>query len=121
MMNEAIQRVVESQVLKAAQEVESQLDAKISAYDNLDDGDIERMRERRLEELKRCAPKGKGGGRNRRGRRWRPGDRASQAARGCARGQEKRGRCAWVTDHLRRPETFTWAGATGRECRRTCG
>ncbi|KAL6074410.1 Thioredoxin domain-containing protein [Balamuthia mandrillaris] len=53
----AIQKVVESQLLKAAQEVEERLDSELDALERLDEDDLEALRERRLQQMKRQAQK----------------------------------------------------------------
>ncbi len=45
----------EQQVLRAAEEMETALDAQLHAMDNLDPDDIEALRQRRVQEMKRCA------------------------------------------------------------------
>lgn len=49
----AIKQVVEEQVLRAAKEMEDKLDAQLHKLDRLDVDDIEALRERRVQELKR--------------------------------------------------------------------
>ncbi len=50
---QAVQHVIEQQVLRAAQEVEAQIDSELHRLENLDDDDIERLRQRRIDELKK--------------------------------------------------------------------
>lgn len=52
-MQQAVQAAIEQQVLRAAQEVESQIDAELHKLETLDDDDIERLRQKRIDELKR--------------------------------------------------------------------
>lgn len=54
-MQSVIQAAVEQQVLRAAEEMETALDAQLHAMDNLDPDDIEALRQRRVQEMKRCA------------------------------------------------------------------
>ncbi|XP_063992842.1 thioredoxin domain-containing protein 9 [Diachasmimorpha longicaudata] len=46
--------VIQQKVLQVAKQVESQLDAEIEALENLDIDDIERLREKRLQEMKKA-------------------------------------------------------------------
>lgn len=52
-MQQAVQAAIEQQVLRAAQEVESQIDAELHKLETLDDDDLERLRQKRIDELKR--------------------------------------------------------------------
>lgn len=52
-----VKQIIEKQVLTVAKAVEDQLDEKISALDRLDPDDIEALRERRLQQMKRMAEK----------------------------------------------------------------
>ncbi|KAL4434318.1 hypothetical protein ABPG75_000759 [Micractinium tetrahymenae] len=54
---QAVQQMIEQQVLRAAQEVEAQIDSELHAMENLDDDDIERLRQKRIDELKRLQQK----------------------------------------------------------------
>ncbi|KAL3679428.1 hypothetical protein R1sor_022384 [Riccia sorocarpa] len=54
-----VQKVVEEQVVRVAKAVEDQLDDQIAKLDNLDDDDLERLRERRLRQYKQIAEKKK--------------------------------------------------------------
>ncbi|KAL4423229.1 hypothetical protein ABPG77_000021 [Micractinium sp. CCAP 211/92] len=54
---QAVQHVIEQQVLRAAQEVEAQIDSELHRLENLDDDDIERLRQRRIDELKKLQQK----------------------------------------------------------------
>lgn len=45
--------MIEQQVLRAAQEVENQIDSELHKLETMDDDDIERLRQGRIEELKR--------------------------------------------------------------------
>lgn len=57
MDNSALQKVIEQQVLTVAQVVEEKLDDEISKLDRLDEDDLEVLRERRLQQLKKMAAK----------------------------------------------------------------
>lgn len=57
MDNSALQKVIEQQVLTVAQVVEEQLDDEISKLDRLEEDDLEMLRERRLQQLKKMAAK----------------------------------------------------------------
>ena len=46
--------MIEQQVLRAAQQVEDQIDSELHRLENMDDDDIERLRQKRMDELKRC-------------------------------------------------------------------
>lgn len=50
-------QVIEQQVLTVAQVVEEKLDDEISKLDRLDEDDLEVLRERRLQQLKKMAAK----------------------------------------------------------------
>jgi hypothetical protein len=52
-MGDAVQQVLEKSLLQAAQTVEQQLDNQLSKLNNLDEDDLESIRRKRLEELKR--------------------------------------------------------------------
>ncbi|KAL6770507.1 hypothetical protein ACKKBF_B31515 [Auxenochlorella protothecoides x Auxenochlorella symbiontica] len=52
-MQSVIQAAIEQQVLRAAEEMETALDAQLHAMDNLDPDDIEALRQRRVQEMKR--------------------------------------------------------------------
>ena len=52
-MQHAVQAAIEQQVLRAAQEVENQIDAELHKLETLDDDDLERLRQKRIDELKR--------------------------------------------------------------------
>lgn len=54
-MEALVQRAVEDTILKAAKEAEDQLDNQIRALENLEDDDLERMRQARIDQLKRQA------------------------------------------------------------------
>jgi len=49
------QALIEKSLLQAAHTVEQQLDNQLKKLDNLEEGDLEAIRRKRLEELKRCA------------------------------------------------------------------
>ena len=53
MMGDAVQQVLEKSLLQAAQTVEQQLDKQLNKLNNLDEDDLESIRRRRLDELKR--------------------------------------------------------------------
>ncbi|CAM6089279.1 unnamed protein product [Calypogeia fissa] len=55
----AIQKVVEEQVVRVAKAVEEQLDDQIARLDNLNDDDLEKLREKRLRQYKLQAEKKK--------------------------------------------------------------
>ncbi len=48
------QALIEKSLLQAARTVEQQLDSQLKKLDNLEEGDLEAIRRKRLEELKRC-------------------------------------------------------------------
>src|ERR1044072_4095194 len=52
-----IQEVIEKQVLTVVQAVEDKIDDEISALDRLDSDDLEALRERRLQQMKKMAEK----------------------------------------------------------------
>ncbi|XVF01353.1 hypothetical protein REPUB_Repub04eG0080700 [Reevesia pubescens] len=52
-----IQEILEKQVLTVAQAVEDKIDNEIAALDRLDDDDLEALRERRLQQMKKMAEK----------------------------------------------------------------
>lgn len=56
---EPVQKIIENQVLTIAKAVEEKLDEKISCLDldRLDEDDLEQLRERRLQEMKKMAAK----------------------------------------------------------------
>lgn len=54
-MEAVLQQVIEDSVLKAAKQAEDQLDDQIRALENLEDDDLERLRQQRIEQLKRQA------------------------------------------------------------------
>ncbi len=54
-----VQAAIEQQLLRAAQEVESQIDAELHKLETLDDDDIERLRQKRIDELKRWVRHGR--------------------------------------------------------------
>jgi hypothetical protein len=53
MENAIVQQQMEHTLLKAAEIIESQVDEKLRALEDMDDDDLERVRERRLQQLKR--------------------------------------------------------------------
>lgn len=52
-----IEEVIEKQVLTVAQAVEDKIDEEIAALERLDADDLEALRERRLQEMKKVAEK----------------------------------------------------------------
>ncbi|CAO2163822.1 unnamed protein product [Urochloa humidicola] len=54
-MDEVVSQILEKQVLSAAKAVEEKLDEKIAALDRLDPDDIEALRERRIQQMRRAA------------------------------------------------------------------
>ncbi|EFN51665.1 hypothetical protein CHLNCDRAFT_54929 [Chlorella variabilis] len=52
-----VQQLIEQQVLRAAAEMESQIDNELHKLDNMDDDDLERLRQKRVDELKRLQQK----------------------------------------------------------------
>lgn len=48
-----VQQILEQQLLRAAQQVEDQIDNELHKMEKMDDDDIERLRQKRVEELKR--------------------------------------------------------------------
>jgi hypothetical protein len=52
-MDAAVQRVIEQQVLNVAKQLEDQIDSRIQKLENLDDEDIDRLRQKRIVELKK--------------------------------------------------------------------
>ncbi|KAI5059239.1 hypothetical protein GOP47_0025558 [Adiantum capillus-veneris] len=57
MDNSALQKVIEQQVLTVAQVVEEKIDDEIAKLDRLDEDDLEMLRERRLQQMKKMAAK----------------------------------------------------------------
>ncbi|CAL4997806.1 unnamed protein product [Urochloa decumbens] len=54
-MDEVVSQILEKQVLSAAKAVEEKLDEEIAALDRLDPDDIEALRERRIQQMRRAA------------------------------------------------------------------
>lgn len=54
-MADPVQHVVEKTVLEATKAIEEQLDAELDRLDNLDSDDLERLREKRLQQMKQQA------------------------------------------------------------------
>lgn len=54
-MEAVLQQVIEDSVLKAAKQAEDQLDDQIRALEHLEDDDLERLRQQRIDQLKRVA------------------------------------------------------------------
>ena len=54
-MADPVQRAVEKTVLEATKVIEEQLDAEMDRLDNLDSDDLERLREKRLQQMKQQA------------------------------------------------------------------
>ncbi|XP_050208820.1 thioredoxin domain-containing protein 9 homolog [Mercurialis annua] len=57
MANSNIQEIIEKQVLTVAKAVEDKLDEEIAAFERLDEDDLEALRERRLQQMKKMAEK----------------------------------------------------------------
>ncbi|KMT01098.1 hypothetical protein BVRB_9g223530 [Beta vulgaris subsp. vulgaris] len=57
MANPIVQQILEKQVLNVAKAMEEKIDDEIAALDRLDTDDIEVLRERRLQQMKRMAEK----------------------------------------------------------------
>ncbi|XP_008236409.1 PREDICTED: thioredoxin domain-containing protein 9 homolog [Prunus mume] len=57
MENQAVQEILEKQLLTVAKAVEEKLDEEIAALDRVDDDDLEALRERRLQQMKKMAEK----------------------------------------------------------------
>ncbi|WCJ17877.1 hypothetical protein M5689_000263 [Euphorbia peplus] len=57
MANPNIQEIIEKQVLTVVKAVEDKLDDEIAALDRLDDDDLEVLRERRMQQMKKMAEK----------------------------------------------------------------
>lgn len=57
MENRAVQEILEKQLLTVAKAVEEKLDEEIAALDRVDDDDLEALRERRLQQMKKMAEK----------------------------------------------------------------
>ena len=57
MANPNVQEIIEKQVLTVAKAVEDKIDDEIAALDRLDLEDIEALRERRLQQMKKMAEK----------------------------------------------------------------
>lgn len=55
-----IQQVMEQHLVAAAQKIEDDLDNQLHALENLNDDDLETLRQRRIDQLKRQAEKKKG-------------------------------------------------------------
>ncbi|CAO2210520.1 unnamed protein product [Urochloa humidicola] len=54
-MDEVVSQILEKQVLSAAKAVEDKLDEEIAALERLDPDDIEALRERRIQQMRRAA------------------------------------------------------------------
>ncbi|EEF43570.1 thioredoxin domain-containing protein 9 homolog [Ricinus communis] len=57
MENSKVQEIIEKQVLTVAKAVEEKLDDEIAALERLDEDDLEALRERRLQQMKKMAEK----------------------------------------------------------------
>ncbi|BFG41977.1 hypothetical protein CerSpe_282510 [Prunus speciosa] len=57
MENRAVQEILEKQLLTVAKAVEDKLDEEIAALNRVDDDDLEALRERRLQQMKKMAEK----------------------------------------------------------------
>merc|ERR1719407_358073 len=53
MVQAQVQQAIEGQVLAAAQQMEDALDEKLHELENLDEDDLERVKQRRLDEMKK--------------------------------------------------------------------
>lgn len=49
-----MEQLIENQVLQAAKAVEEQLDAEINRLDKMDDDELEKLRERRIQAMKKA-------------------------------------------------------------------
>jgi acetyl-CoA carboxylase alpha subunit len=54
-MDGMIQQAVEQNVLRAVQQVEDQIDAELHRLENLDEDELEKLRQGRINEMKRSA------------------------------------------------------------------
>jgi len=52
-MEDTIQRAVEQNVLELAQSIENQIDERLKQLDSLEENDLEMIKRKRLEEMKR--------------------------------------------------------------------
>ena len=52
-MDGAVQQVLQDSLLRAAQTVEAQLDAQLQKLDNLEEDDLDRIRQKRIDDMKR--------------------------------------------------------------------
>lgn len=48
-----MQQIIEGSLLQAAQTMEAQLDAQLQKLENLDEDDLERIRQRRIDDMKK--------------------------------------------------------------------
>ena len=53
-MDGVIQQALEANLLKVAQTVEDQIDAKLHKLENLDEDDLEKIRQKKLGDMKKC-------------------------------------------------------------------
>lgn len=59
MAGQVVQQAVEQSVLRVAKQLEEQLDSELHKLDNLQDDDLERLRQRRIQDLKQQQEKAK--------------------------------------------------------------
>lgn len=52
-MHQLVQQQVDNNLLSMAEMIEDQVDAKLKKLENLDDDDLEKIRQRRVDEMKR--------------------------------------------------------------------
>lgn len=52
-MNQVVQQALEQNLLQIAQQMEQQVDAELNKLENLEEDDIDRIRQKRIEEMKR--------------------------------------------------------------------
>ena len=52
-MSSAVQQALEAGLLRAAETVEAQIDEQLQKLENLQEDDLERIRQRRIDEMKR--------------------------------------------------------------------
>ena len=53
-MDGVIQQALEANLLKVAQTVEDQIDAKLHKLENLDEDDLEKIRQKKFSDMKKC-------------------------------------------------------------------
>ena len=52
-MNQVVQQAVEQQLLRVAQQMEDAVDSELQKMENMGEEDLERVRQRRIDEMKR--------------------------------------------------------------------